>query len=116
MRIFIDPDTDAYSRKQRWTDDLLVKAVDDIERGLNDGALGSSVFKRRIARVGAGSAAGYRVVVVLRVGDKAFIVEAFAKNVKKTHMPQEIRALRALAERLLTLSDEALTLALKAGT
>jgi hypothetical protein len=113
-RIFIDPDTDAYARKQRWTDDLLIKTVDDVERGLNDGPLGSSVFKRRVARGGAGSAAGYRVVVVIRVGDKAFIVEAFAKNVKEAHTPQEVRALRLLADTLLALSDEALALALKA--
>jgi hypothetical protein len=114
-RIFIDPDTDEYARKQRWTDDLLTKAVDEVERGLNDGALGSSVYKRRVAREGAGSAAGYRIVVVIRVGDKAFIVEAFAKNEKKTHTPQEVRALRALADSLLRLSDESLSIALKSG-
>ena len=114
-RIFIDPDTDQYALKQRWSDDLLIKTVDDVERGLNDGPLGSSVFKRRVAREGAGSAAGYRVVVVIRVGDKAFIVEAFAKNVKKAHSPPEVRALRALADRFLAISDSALTMALKAG-
>jgi len=38
-RIFIYPDTDDHARKRRWTDDLLAKAVDDVERWLNDGPL-----------------------------------------------------------------------------
>ncbi|MDR3691055.1 MAG: type II toxin-antitoxin system RelE/ParE family toxin [Fimbriimonas sp.] len=113
--IFIDPDTDKYARKQRWTDDLLVKAVDDVEQGLNDGPLGSGVYKPRVAREGAGSAAGYRVVVVIRIGERAFIVEAFAENMKKTHTPPEIRALRSLADSLLPMADEAFVLALNAG-
>lgn len=96
-RVFSFPDFDAYSRKQRWTDELLIKVVEDVERGLNDGELGSNVVKRRVARKGAGSAGGYRVVIVFRLGDRAFLVEAFAKNVEEKHTLQEVRALRELA-------------------
>ncbi len=54
-------------------------------------------------------------MVVLRVGDRAFLVEAFAKNVKKNHTPQEVLALRELADRLLGMSEQALVTAVKAG-
>lgn len=93
----------------------MARAVHDIEKGFHDGALGSGVFKRRLARRGSGKSGGHRVVVVVRIGERAFLVEAFAKNAKSTHLPQEVRALRALADVLLALSDAEIDQASRAG-
>jgi len=113
-RIFSFPGFDDYARKQRWSDDRLIKVVEDVERGLNDGVLGSNLFKRRVAREGAGSSGGFRVVLVFQLGERAFLIEAFAKNVKTSHTPQEVKALRELANRLLLLSDTQMALAIEA--
>jgi hypothetical protein len=115
-RIFIARDVDAYAKKQRWADELFVNVVRDIERGLDDGALGAGIYKRRVARDGAGSSAGHRVVVVMKMGSNAFIVEAFAKNVKASHTPDELRTLKELAKALLKLAEEPLRLGLASGT
>jgi len=104
-RVFSFSAFDDFAKRQRWSDERLVKVVDDVESGLNDGVLGSNLFKRRVAREGAGSSGGFRIVLVCRVGDRAFLLEAFAKNVKTTHTPVEVRVLRMLAEELLSLSE-----------
>ena len=115
VRIFSFPGFDDYAKKQRWSDDRLIKVVEDVERGLNDGVLGSNLFKRRVAREGSGSSGGFRVVLVCQVGHRAFLVEAFAKNVKTSHTPQEVRALRELADQLLVLSETQIALAIEAN-
>lgn len=54
------------------------------------------------------------MVVVLKVNERAFLVDAFAKNEKANHSPSELRALRELASYLLGLSQEELSTALEA--
>jgi len=49
-------------------------------RGLIDADLGSGLFKKRIARSGAGKRVGYRVLVANRKGDSWFFIEGYAKN------------------------------------
>lgn len=51
----------------------------------------------------------------MQVGDKAFFVDAFAKNVKQKHTPEEVRALRGFADALLAMSDAQIKAALRAG-
>ena len=52
-----------------------------MERGLIDANLGSGLFKKRIARSGAGKRDGYRVIVAHRQGAPWFFIEGYAKNV-----------------------------------
>lgn len=52
-----------------------------MERGLIDADLGSGLFKKRIARSGAGKRDGFRVIVAHRPGAPWFFIEGYAKNV-----------------------------------
>lgn len=52
-----------------------------MERGLIDADLGSGLFKKRIARSGAGKRDGFRVIVAHRQGAPWFFIEGYAKNV-----------------------------------
>jgi hypothetical protein len=52
-----------------------------MERGLIDANLGSGLFKKRIARSGAGKRDGYRVIVAHRQGAPWFFIDGYAKNV-----------------------------------
>ncbi|WP_431264631.1 type II toxin-antitoxin system RelE/ParE family toxin [Roseateles chitinivorans] len=52
----------------------------EMERGLIDANLGSGLFKKRIARSGAGKREGYRVIVARRQGGPWFFIEGYAKN------------------------------------
>jgi len=49
-------------------------------KGQIDAELGGEVIKQRIARPGQGRSKGYRTIIFLRRGDKAFFVYGFAKS------------------------------------
>lgn len=51
-----------------------------MERGLIDADLGSGLFKKRIARSGAGKRGGYRVIVATRGDGPWFFLEGYAKS------------------------------------
>ena len=70
-----------------------------------DADLGGGVIKQRIARRGQGRSGGFRVIVVFRRGERAFFVHGFAKSDREDLRPNELRALRSLAEEMLGLDD-----------
>lgn len=59
MRIFVIKEFSKWAKASDITDDLLRKAVDEIERGLIDADLGSHLLKKRIATKGEARAAVY---------------------------------------------------------
>jgi hypothetical protein len=46
--------------------------VGDLENGLWDADLGGGVYKKRLARAGAGKSGGYRTIVFFKSGERAF--------------------------------------------
>ena len=79
MRIFKNRWFVRFARKQKISDEILREALMRIEHGLADADLGGGVFKQRIARSGGGRSTGYRVIVLVRSGQRAFFVYGFAK-------------------------------------
>jgi hypothetical protein len=53
VRIFKTKWFARFARKEHIDDKMLIAAVREIERGLNDGDLGGGLIKKRLARVGA---------------------------------------------------------------
>jgi hypothetical protein len=45
-----------------------------------DADLGGGVIKQRIARKGGGKSGGFRALILLRAGERAFFVHGFAKS------------------------------------
>ena len=76
----------------------------DIDAGRNEGRwtdLGGDVYKLRVARPGKGSSGGYRVILLLRHGDKAFMVRGFAKSKMANISVTELRLYKQQAKDLL---------------
>jgi hypothetical protein len=73
------------------------------------------VFKQRVAREGGGKSGGFRTILLFRVGTHCFFAHGFAKNEKANVSPQELKALKRLADALLGLSAEDIEAAVKAG-
>jgi hypothetical protein len=69
-----------FARKARIDDALLVEAIERAEKGLIDADLGGGVIKQRVGRPGQGRSGGYRTLIAIRRGERAFFVFAFAKN------------------------------------
>jgi hypothetical protein len=115
VRIFKNKPFARFARKARLADDELRKAIEAIGRGLVDADLGGGVIKQRIARAGGGKSGGFRTIILLKAGTRAFFVRGFAKNELDNIRDDELAALKILAAQMLAYDDAALALALAEG-
>jgi hypothetical protein len=79
LRIFKTKWFVRFARKQGIGDADLRAAVDRALSGLIDADLGGGVIKQRIARPSEGKSGGFRSIVLLRAGEKAFSCTAFQR-------------------------------------
>jgi hypothetical protein len=115
VRIFKTRWLARFARKARISDASLIEAIERAERGLVDADLGGGVIKQRVAREGQGRSGGYRTVIALRVGDRAFLIYAFAKNDTGNIEPDVLQSLKKYAAELLNMDDRHLSIALGDG-
>ena len=94
-----------WARRQNIDDATLQRALDEIRRGLVDADLGAGLVKKRIARPGKGKSSGFRVIVAVRVGQRAFFLYGFAKNQSDNIRPSELSDFKKLATELQSYSD-----------
>jgi hypothetical protein len=106
VRIFKNAWFWRFARRERIADKTLLDAIARAEKGLVDAELGGNVVKQRIARPGQGKSGGYRTIIVLRKGDKAFFVYGYAKSERGNIDRAETEAFKKAAKELLALSDE----------
>ena len=115
MRIFKNKSFGRFADKAPITDPALREAVAEIERGLHDGDLGGGVFKKRIARAGAGKSGGFRTIVLYKVAQLAIFVFGFAKSDRDNIDDNEKEAFKKLAKEMLAYDDEALEKVVDSG-
>jgi hypothetical protein len=115
VRIFKNKTFARFAAKEGIGDDELKAAVDEMERGLLDADLGGDVYKKRIARAGAGKSGGYRVIVYYRSGARTVFVYGFAKSDRDNIDPVELRVFKKAAKTDLLLTDEQLEARIKKG-
>jgi hypothetical protein len=80
MRVFKSKWFERFARKNGIGDEALRVAVEEIEAGNFNADLGGNVYKQRVARQGQGKRGGYRTIVLLKQGERAFFVYGFAKS------------------------------------
>jgi hypothetical protein len=96
----------------RWANDeglsdlSLCSAVSEMMSGLIDADLGSGLLKKRIARTGQGKSGGFRTLVATNKGDRWIFVFGFSKNEKSNIDKKEEKALKKLADQLLSMPSE----------
>ena len=115
LRIFKTRWMARFARKSRIDDALLVEAIERAEKGLIDADLGGGVIKQRIGRRGQGRSGGYRTLIAIRTGDRAFFVYAFAKNEQENISAKVLSELKDVARVLLAADDEGLREILQNG-
>ncbi|HVA29417.1 MAG TPA: type II toxin-antitoxin system RelE/ParE family toxin [Candidatus Baltobacteraceae bacterium] len=115
MRIFKNKSFGRFADKAPITDPALREAVAEIGRGLHDGDLGGGVFKKRIARAGAGKSGGFRTIVLYKVAQLAIFVFGFAKSDRDNIDDNEKEAFKKLAKEMLAYDDEALEKVVDSG-
>lgn len=97
---------------ERWmqtidlSDDLLVIAVHERERGLIDADWGGGVFKKRIALPNRGKSASVRTLIATNKNDRWFFMLGFEKNQRDNISEKERLFLKDFAADLLKMSDD----------
>lgn len=114
-RVFVTKVFARFARRATIGDRELCAAVEAAEAGLVDADLGGEVIKQRLARPGGGKSGGYRTIILIRRGDRAFFVYGFAKNERANIDADELKGFRALARKMLGFTEHELVRALDAG-
>ena len=86
-----------------------------MESGLIDADLGGHLYKKWVARSGAGKSGGYRTVLSARVGHRYVFLHGFSKSDKANITRSEKKALQYAGKVFLELSARDLVKALQAG-
>ena len=105
-----------FARKESIDDATLQKALDEIREGKIDANLGGNVIKQRVARKGRGKSGGFRVIICIRLEDKAFFTYGFPKSAKDNLNENELAAVKQQAKILLNLDKSALDRLLADGS
>lgn len=79
---------------ERLPDVVLCKAVQEMESGLIDADLGGFLYKKRLARPGAGKSGGYRTLLSARIGNRYVFLYGFPKSHKANITEDEKKALQ----------------------
>ena len=105
-----------WMRKSALTDEVLVKAVQEMLAGLVDADLGGGVVKKRIGAPGRGKRGGARTLIATNKGDRWFFMLGFMKNERNEMGEEELKKLRIYASDLLNQSSEQLCRAIEDGS
>lgn len=97
MPVFKSRAFDRYARRAGLEDATLLAAAREVRAGQHDGDLGAGVFKKRIARPGAGKSGGYRTLLICSHADLTVFEYGFAKSDRGNINAAELSALKKLA-------------------
>lgn len=104
-----------WQTNEQIPDLALCTAIREMENGLIDANLGGFLYKKRIARPGAGKRSGYRTILSVRLGRRYVFLHGFQKNHQANITNSEIKALQFAGNIFLDLQENALSQAFKSG-
>ena len=102
-------------RKTLLSDTALLKAIDEMERGLVDADLGGNVYKKRVALPGRGKSGSARTLIATNREDRWIFMFGFEKNDKEKITQPELAYLQSVAQIFLGYSNDELQLAIAKG-
>jgi hypothetical protein len=115
VRIFRSKWFSRFAKKEGITDGELRNIVNDLEKGLWDADLGGGVYKKRLARSGAGKSGGYRTIVFFKSEFRSFFVYGFAKSDRDNIDEDELQDLKHTAKIDFALTKKEIEKRLKKG-
>jgi hypothetical protein len=115
VRVFKTKAFARFTRKEGISNTKLSDAVREIEKGSYEADLGGGLFKKRVARLGAGKSGGYRTAVAYREGIRSVFLYGFPKNDKGNLSDLELKELKKVAKIFLQFSDIEMEKALNEG-
>jgi hypothetical protein len=104
-----------WAKKSNISDFDLLRAADELEKGLFAANLGGNVFKIRIARESKGKSAGHRTILAYIKNLRLIYLYGFSKNERDNISRQELDAFKKLSKDYLSLNPSQLECAKKMG-
>ena len=102
-----------WAKKVGLAPESLLKAINELEKGLAVADLGHHLFKVRIKREHGGKSSGFRTIILYKSGDRVIFLFGFGKNEKDNIDNSELQYFKKLGDDLLSLSpmeiEEAIT-------
>jgi hypothetical protein len=105
LRVFKNLDFQGFVKNEDLTDEVLWKAIAEVESGLVDARLGGFLIKKRVPRPGGGKSGGYRTIMAHRQGERLFLLYGFAKNERDNITRAERAALLEAGNAYMKLTD-----------
>lgn len=115
MLILKRKDFARWQSREKLSDIALCAAVREMEEGLIDADLGGFLYKKRIARPGAGKSGAYRTLLSVRAHQRYVFLLGFSKGDKANITLSERKALQYAGKVFLELSPANLQSALQTG-
>ncbi len=117
MRVFKNKWFNHWARGEKLSDAVLYNAAEEIVSGKVEASLGGSLFKKRIAKAGAGKSGGYRTIVGYKRtnSERIIFLYAFTKSERANISDKEEGALSIAAEAFLQATDKQISELLKKG-
>jgi len=115
VRIFKNAWFVRFARAQNISDEALREAVLQAESGQVDAYLGGGVIKQRLPRPGQGKSKGYRTIILIREGHRAFFVYGFSKSDRDNIRKNEEEQFKKMAKHVLELSEAQLNILIANG-
>lgn len=97
-----------WMRKTELSDQLLLKAIDEMERGLIDADLGGGVYKKRIALPGRGKRGSTRTLIATNKDTRWIFLNGFEKNERDNITQNELSVWKMISKDLFECSDNVL--------
>lgn len=102
MNVLKRKDFARWQTGEKLSDAALCKAVQEMESGLIDADLGGHLYKKRVARPGAGKSGDYRTLLSARVGHRYVFLHGFPKSDKANITRDERKRCNMLARYFLS--------------
>ena len=98
-----------WRKSEPLTNATLKHLVLELEKGKFETALGAGLYKKRLAKEGAGKRGGYRILLAWKSSKHTIFLIGFAKNEKANITSNHLKQFKSLAKQYFKLSDSAMT-------
>lgn len=95
-----------WAKREKLTNQVLKKVVEEVMNGLIDADLGGGLFKKRFAKVGQGKRSGYRSLLAFKQNGRAIFLFGFSKNDRDNIEEAQLKELKKLSKAFLMLPDK----------
>ncbi len=102
-----------WAEDENVSDQSLLNAVEEMEKGLKGAVLGGGLYKKRIAIEGRGKSGGKRVILAFIEHKKAFFVYGFSKNEIENIDKAQEKSLKEVSKKLLSYTEKEIQHAIK---